>query len=155
MNIRILDVSAGNRAVWIEKGCDLATFIDNRPEAKADFYCDSRAIPDEVGKDFDLILFDPPHVTMGPNCNMAKTYGQANAASIRSTIEGTAAETHRVSRPGALMSFKWNDHDIKLDTVLALMDKYWRPLFGHHMRNRGGKAAQSQTYWVQLVRRDL
>jgi hypothetical protein len=28
------------------------------------------------------------------------------------------------------------------------------PLFGHHMRNRGGSAATSQSYWVMLLRRD-
>lgn len=153
--MRILDISAGHRAIWLDKDCDLVTFLDRRPEAQAHFFADSRAIPAEVGTDFDLIVFDPPHVNMGAKSEMAKRYGHATLAEIRSTIEGSGAETHRVTRPGALMAFKWNDHDLKLDTVLGLMAKYWRPLFGQHLKNRGGAAARSQSFWVMLLRRDL
>lgn len=86
---------------------------------------------------------------------MAKYYGHHTTAEIRDIVAGSAREAHRVTRREALMAFKWNDHDQKLDDMLGLMSTYWRPLFGHHMRNRGGKAAMSQTYWVMLLRKDL
>lgn len=151
--MKILDLSAGNRAIWINKDLDFVTFLDKRPEAKADHYCDTRAIPDEVGKDYDLVVFDPPHVNSGKNGNMTKLYGHFTAAEIRDIVAGTASEAHRITKSNALMAFKWNDHDQKLDKMLALMDAYWIPLFGHHMRNRGGVAARSQSFWVMLLRR--
>lgn len=72
---------------------------------------------------------------------------------ILDTIKGSSSEAHRVSRPDALMAFKWNDCAKSLQVVLDLMSEHWRPLFGHHMRNRGGSAAKSQTYWVMLLRK--
>ena len=41
-----------------------------------------------------------------------------------------------------------------LDRALELLSPFWTPLFGHHMRNRGGSAAKSQSFWVMLSRRD-
>lgn len=151
--MKILDMSAGNRAIWLDKDCELATFLDRRPEAKADFVCDTRSIPDEVGKDFALIVFDPPHENVGPNSRMATFYGHSTRPEIFDTVKGSAAEAWRVSRPDALMAFKWNDCAKSLDFVLELMAGHWRPLFGHHMRNRGGASAKSQTYWVMLLRK--
>lgn len=153
--MKILDLSAGQRAIWIQKDLDFVTFLDKRPEAKADYYCDTRAIPEEVGKGFDLIVFDPPHVNSGANGKMTARYGHFTAAEIRDLVAGTAREAHRVGKENALMAFKWNDHDQKLDTMLALMEPYWMPLFGHHMRNRGGSSAKSQSYWVMLLRREI
>lgn len=151
--MKILDLSAGNRAIWLEKDLDFVTFLDKRPETNPDFVCDTRSIPDEVGRDFDLVVFDPPHANFGKNGRMTARYGHSTAAEIRSTVFWTAMEAWRVTKPNALMAFKWNDHDMKLDRMLELMNHSWRPLFGHHMRNRGGSEAKSQTYWVMLLRR--
>lgn len=148
--MKILDLSAGNRAMWFDKKNPLVTFLDRRSEVQPDFVCDTRSIPDEVGNDFDLIVFDPPHVNFGKNGRMVKIYGHSTTKEILETIEGSAAEAHRVSKDTALMAFKWNDHSISLDRALKLMEKYWCPLFGSHMRNRGGAAARSQSFWVLL-----
>lgn len=153
--MKILDLSAGGRAIWLEKDLEFVTFLDKRPEMNPDIVCDTRNLPESVGCDYDLIVFDPPHVNSGPNGNMTKYYGYHTAADIRDIVAGSAREAHRVSRPEALMAFKWNDHDQKLDKMLNLMSPYWMPLFGHHMRNRGGSAAKSQTYWVMLLRREV
>lgn len=150
--MKILDCSAGNRAIWIDKQNPLATFIDVRPDAKADYFCDSRSIPESVGSGFNLIVFDPPHVNTGKNGHMTRRYGHHTTPEIRDIISGTAKEVHRVAAANALMAFKWNDHDQKLDKILDLMKPYWIPLFGHHMRNRGGESAKSQTFWVMLLR---
>tara|TARA_R100001198_G_scaffold24639_2_gene12875 strand:- start:394 stop:936 length:543 start_codon:yes stop_codon:yes gene_type:complete len=152
--MKILDLSAGNRAIWIQKNLDFVTFIDKRPGTLPDFICDSREIPEKVGDKFDLVVFDPPHLNAGKSSNTSKTYGHHTTEEILDTVEKTAQEAHRVSRSEALMAFKWNDHDISLDRALELMSPYWNPLFGHHLRNRGGASAKSQSFWVMLIRRD-
>lgn len=149
--MKILDLSAGNRAIWINKKHPFATYLDCRAEVNPDIICDTRAIPDSVGSDFDLIVFDPPHLNFGKNSNMSRVYGYHTIEQIRDTVMQSAAEAHRVSKKNALMAFKWNDHDMKLNYILSLMSDYWEPLFGHW--NRNGPSAQSQTYWVMLLRK--
>lgn len=150
--MKILDISAGFRAIWFDKDNPLCTFLDIRPECNPTFVCDTRKLPNEIGKDFDLIVFDPPHENTGPNSDMAKRYGHFTRSQIIEIIVKSSSEAHRVSRENALMAFKWNDCAYDLDKVLSLMKEFWTPLFGHHMRNRGGSAAKTQTYWVMLKR---
>lgn len=152
--MKILDLSAGNRAIWIQKDLDFVTFLDKRPETNPSVVCDTTSIPSVVGKNFDLIVFDPPHLSAGKSSNVSKSYGHHTTQEIKETIAGSARESWRISKPKALMAFKWNDHDITLDNALELMSPFWSPLFGHHMRNRGGPMAKSQSYWVMLLRRD-
>lgn len=149
--IKILDLSAGNRAIWFNKKHPLCTYLDMRESVRPDIVCDTRNIPDSVGKDFDLIVFDPPHMNCGPNSNMSKSYGYFKTSEILDTVEKTAKEAYRISKSTAFMALKWNDHDIKLPRILALMPQ-WEPLFGHGMRNRSGVQKVSQTYWVLLMK---
>lgn len=145
--IKILDLSAGNRAIWFNKNHPLAMYLDKREIVKPTIICDTRNIPESVGKDFDLICWDPPHKNCGPNSDMSKRYGYHTTAEILDTIEKTAIEAHRVSRSGALMALKWNSADIALKRVFALMPQ-WEPLFGHLTKD----GPRSQTYWVMLRR---
>ncbi len=147
--MKILDLSAGRRAIWFDKNNPLATFIDRRAEVNPMIVADTTALPEETGSGYDLVVFDPPHMNVGPNSNMSRAYGHHTAAEIYRTIEGTAKEAHRVTRHDALMAFKWNDHDIKLKTVLALMPQ-WECLFGHLTKDGPGSA--SKTYWAMLRR---
>lgn len=153
--MKILDLSAGNRAVWLNKENQYVTFLDKRPEVNPTFVCDTRNIPHEVGCDFDLVVFDPPHENVGANSNMTKSYGHSTRSEIVDTIKRSGREAHRITKKNALMAFKWNDHAFKLDKVLDLMSEYWEPLFGHHLRNRGGSEAKSQSFWIMLKRRDI
>jgi hypothetical protein len=153
--MKILDMSAGNRAIWIQKNLDFVTYLDKRPEAQPDIVCDTRNLPEEVGDGYALIVFDPPHLNFGKSSNMSKSYGHHTTEEILDIVAGTAKEAHRVASPSSLMAFKWNDHDISLDRALELLSPYWAPLFGHHMRNRGGADAKSQSYWVMLLRRGI
>lgn len=147
--MKILDLSAGNRAVWFDKKNKLATFLDKRSDVGPDFVCDTTDIPPEVGNGFDLVVFDPPHLNCGKNSNMSKVYGHHTTAQILATLEGTAAEAHRITKQNALMALKWNNHDISLQRVFDLMPQ-WEPLFGHLTKN----GPRSQTYWVMLRRID-
>jgi len=145
--MKILDLSAGNRAVWFNKNHPLAVYLDKRAEVNPTFVCDTRRIPEEVGSGFDMVVFDPPHMNCGPNSNMSKSYGYHTTAEILSTIEGSGKEAHRVTKPDALMALKWNNHDIKLQRVFDLLTN-WEPLFGHLTKD----GPRSQTYWVMLRR---
>jgi len=153
MTMRILDMSAGNRAVWFDKSHPMATFVDVRESVKPDVVADSRNLKMFDDGLFDLVVFDPPHVNFGANAQMSKTYGHHTTDEIRDIIKRSSREAHRTSKRNALMAFKWNDHDQKLQTVLALMKKWWEPLFGHSVSMRTKHS--SQTYWVLLRRRNV
>ena len=145
--MKILDLSAGNRAVWFNKRHPFAVYLDKRPEVQPTFVCDTRNIPNKVGEEFDLVVFDPPHKNTGAKSNMAKCYGHHTTEEILDTIEKTSAEAHRITKPNDLMAFKWGTADIKLKRVLDLMP-HWEPLFGHLTKY----GPRSQTYWVMLRR---
>lgn len=147
--MKILDLSAGNRAIWYNKNHPLAMYLDKRESVKPTIVCNTNSIPESVGSGYNLICWDPPHMNCGPNSNMSKTYGYHTTKEILETIEKTGLEAHRVSAPNALMAFKWNTHDIKLERVFKLLTK-WEPLFGHLTKDGSG----SQTYWVMLRRLD-
>lgn len=147
--MKILDLSAGNRAIWFDKNHPLATYLDKRAEVKPTIVCDTREIPESAGSGYDLVCWDPPHMNCGPNSNMSKVYGYHTTKDILDLIEKTAVEAHRVTRSGALMALKWNTHDIRLQRVFDLMPQ-WEPLFGHLTKDGPG----SQTYWVMLRRLD-
>lgn len=149
--MKILDISAGNRAVWFDKNHPDATYIDVRPEVEPTIVADARSLPAEVGSGFDLIVFDPPHKNNAGQ-NMAKNYGVWTHSEIREIIAGSAKEAHRVAKDGALMAFKWNDHSIRLAKVLQMLDPWWEPLFGHGVRPQ--QRGKSITSWVMLRRRD-
>lgn len=145
--MKILDLSAGNRAIWFNKKHPMTTYLDKRESVNPDIICDTRSMPSVESGIYDLIVFDPPHMNCGPNSNMSKVYGYHSTAEILDLIKKTAIEAHRVSKDGALMALKWNNHDIKLQRVFDLMPQ-WEPLFGHLTKD----GPRSQTYWVQLRR---
>ena len=145
--MRIIDVSAGNRAVWFNKAHPMATYIDIRPEVLPDLVLDSRNMPELADNTFDLGVFDPPHVKFGQNAEMSKTYGWHTTEEIRNIIRQTSSELSRILKPDGLLSLKWNDHDQKLDKILALMLDF-EPLFGHKTAMRTAYA--SATTWVLM-----
>jgi hypothetical protein len=149
--MKILDLSAGNRAVWFDKDHRDATYIDVRPEVAPTIVADARALPAEVGIDFDLIVLDPPHKNNGASGNMTVNYGHWTAEQIKDIVIGSAKEAHRVARPDGLMALKWNDHTRKLTSVLAWISEWWEPLFGHGMEPQ--QRGRSTTSWVMLRRR--
>ena len=146
--MKILDLSAGNRAIWYNKNHPLAIYIDRRKKVKPTFVADSTKLPDKIGSGFDLVVFDPPHMHCGKNSNMSRVYGYHTTKQILKVIEGTGREAHRVTKKNALMALKWNDHDIKLSFVFTLMPQ-WEPLFGHITKDGPG----SKTYWCMLLRK--
>lgn len=151
--MKILDLSAGKRAIWFDKAYRDAVFVDIRAEMRPTVVADSRKLPGEIGRGYDLVVFDPPHVNFSAGAQMSQQYGHHTTEEIRSIVAETAQEAHRVTRPDALLAFKWNDHDQKLEKILALMSPWWEPLFGHKVAMRTKHA--SATTWVLLRRRAL
>lgn len=152
--MKIIDLSAGSRSVWFDKNYRDALYVDIRPETNPTVVADARALPAEVGDGYDLVVFDPPHKNSAASGNMAKrNYGHWTAEQITSILIGTAKEAHRITRPDALMAFKWNDHTRKLSTVLGLISTWWEPMFGHGIHEQ--QRHSSMTSWVMLRRRDL
>ena len=151
VSVKILDMSAGNRAIWFNKNHPDTVYVDLRPSVNPDIVCDTRRLPKEVGENFNLIVFDPPHVNGGKNSNIARDYGHHTTSEIRSIIQESSKEAYRVSEKDALMVFKWNDHDQKLNKILALISEWWEPLFGHKTSTRTKHS--STTYWVMLRRK--
>lgn len=144
--MKILDLSAGNRAVWFNKKHPLCLYLDKRESVKPDIVCDTRYLTEElVGKDFDLVVFDPPHKNCGPNSNMSRVYGYHTTKEILETIELTGSGVAKLCKPSGLMALKWNTSDIKLQRVFDLL-KDWEPLFGHLTKD----GPRSQTYWAML-----
>lgn len=150
--VKILDLTAGNRAIWFDKAHTDVTFIDRRPEVAPDVVADSSALPAHVGDGYDLIVFDPPHKTNGAQFGMARSYGTSTIPEIHTLLSGAAKEAHRVSKTDALMAFKWNDHHNKLETALSYLTEWWEPLFGHGLRPQ--QRGKSNTSWVILKRRE-
>ena len=149
--MKILDLSAGNRAIWFDRKYRDAVFVDIRPEVCPDVVADTRELPAHIGGGFSLILFDPPHANYGANGAMAKTYGHFTTPTIRDTIARTGEQAHRVTAADALMALKWHNHDLSLATVLGLLDPYWEPLFGHGVT--APTRRKRMTSWVMLRRR--
>ena len=148
---RILDLSAGNGAVWFGDRPPGVVAVDRR-HCSETVRADSRFLPfcDDA---FDLAVFDPPHGNFGANGKMSRDYGHSTFAEIRELISGTAGEAARCIRAGGLMALKWSDRDIGLPAVLGLME-LWRPLFGHHVSQRARRSSSdrvSTTWWLLLL----
>lgn len=145
--MKILDLTAGNRAIWFNKKHPLVLYLDKRKQVKPDIVCDIRKLPKSIKKIYSLVVFDPPHMNCGPNSNMSKVYGYHTTKQILDLIRKTGSEAYRVTKRNALMALKWNNHDIKLQRVFDLLPQ-WEPLFGHLTKDGPG----SQTYWIMLRR---
>jgi hypothetical protein len=160
--MRILDLSAGARAMWFNKQHPDATFVDIRAEIApisgngkpyktipADVVCDTRRLPPEVGDGYDIVVFDPPHCSLTRSSKLGRLYGSFSKECIIETIQGTAREAHRVSVKDAMMIFKWAGKG--LDDVIKLMAPYWEPLLGQrHVRTC--KCGIRGTHWIVLRR---
>lgn len=149
--MRILDATAGYRSMWFNKQNPLTTYIDIRPEVKPDHVMDSRqtTFPD---REFDLILFDPPHVSYSKENKgiFAKKYGTFSAQEIRITIKEAFIEFYRILKDNGFVIFKWNTHSQKLEKILSLINGF-EALFGQITAYKTKHS--SQTYWVCLIKK--
>jgi hypothetical protein len=145
--MKILDVSAGYRNIWFNQAHPMCTFLDIRKHVEPDVIMDSKDLAALPADYYDLAVFDPPHVALGPNSNMADRYGVFSGSEIRIIVQQTAIQLIRVLKSNALLAFKWNDHDQRLWTIIKLLNGF-EPLFGHKVAEKAGR--RSSTYWILL-----
>jgi hypothetical protein len=145
--LKILDATAGSRAVWFDKNYRDTTYLD---------LVDRRYHGNELGDcrhtrfengEFDIVVFDPPHMNVGPTSSMAQSYGHFTTHEIRELVRDAFAEFHRILRADGLVAFKWADHDMSLDKILSPVRGFDR-LVGVPTAMRTKHS--SQTFWVLM-----
>jgi len=150
--MKILDACCGERAFWINKKHPDTTFIDIRKEVGPDMImdCKKTSFPDKA---FDLIIFDPPHLSYTKNNKglFARQWGTIRAKDTRILIREAFIEFSRILKDDGFVLFKWNTHDQKLKTILPLINKF-EILFGQLTAQRTKHS--SQTYWFMLRKND-
>ncbi len=162
MSVRkpILDACCGGKMFYFDKNDPRVLFQDIRCEETT--LCDGRTFtvkPDVVGdftsmdfpdNTFSMVVFDPPHLRWwGKNPEKKPTgFQQTKYGTLRADWKDTLAkgfaECFRVLRPGGFLIFKWNEHDIKVSTILKLTAQ--KPIFGH----KSGKRAN--THWICFMK---
>jgi SAM-dependent methyltransferase len=162
----ILDATAGNRMMWFNKTHPNTLYIDIRPEVAPDIVMDWRRLDIEDNSK-TLIVFDPPHMKR-PAGNQAtglitKTFGALTIDSWESDIQKGFKELWRVLKPGGILIFKWNDHDINIERIKPFFPT--APLFGQITKGSTrcpynqvckakvkSKSRSSITYWFTFMK---
>lgn len=151
---RILDPCCGSRMFWFDKSNQDVLFGDIRDEQHT--LCDGRTLqinpdmkldfrnlnlPDEQ---FNLVVFDPPHLTrVGTESWTIKKYGSLGA-SWRDDLARGFSECFRVLKTNGVLIFKWSEMQIPTSEILKLTHR--TPLFGH----KSGK--RSNTHWICFMK---
>jgi SAM-dependent methyltransferase len=140
-----------SRAMFVDRRCEVVERsakatekrfkpINVNPDMLADFT--DLPFPNES---FSLVVFDPPHGFFGATSFMAKEYGTLRQPDDwKAMIKGGFSECFRVLKPNGTLIFKWNETDVTVSQVLALVDA--KPLFGH----KSGK--QMKTHWIAFLK---
>ena len=151
----VLDACCGSRMFWFDKADRRALFVDKRRETLTDhtgktpativvdpdLLADFTALPFHDAA-FSLVVFDPPHTWSGPNGRTIKKYGTL-PPNWRSEIGHGFSECFRVLCPLGTLVFKWNEHRVKVSTILSLTDQ--QPLFGQRVGN-------TKTHWLVFMK---
>lgn len=155
----ILDACCGGRQFWFDKENPDVLFADNRvmPPTVVGAGKNARVkkcLPDKVmdfrsmnieDNTFKMVVFDPPHLFLGENSFMAKSYGRLDKNTWKTDIEKGFSECFRVLKDGGVLIFKWCEYDIPLKEILTLTP--YKPLLGHP----SGKA--QKTHWVCFMKK--
>lgn len=143
---------------WFDKADRRALFVDKRRETlidntgktpstitvEPDMLANFAALPFAAAS-FALVVFDPPHTFAGPNGRTIKKYGTLSPG-WRDEIRHGFRECFRVLCPLGTLVFKWNEHRVKLATVLSLTDQ--TPLIGQRVGN-------TRTHWIVFMKPGL
>lgn len=143
----ILDATCGGRSIWHpdNKNRDDTLYVDNRELDADDIQSGGRTYavePDDVqdfrdleypDESFNLVVFDPPHVTRGDGMQqlkgvVTKKYGALHAETWQSDLKNGFTELWRVLSPGGTLVFKFADNSVAFEDVLELAPR--KPLFG-------------------------
>jgi len=141
----ILDATCGGRSILLpgQKEHDQTLYVDNRElESTGQEGRTYSVQPDEIqdfrdleyaDEQFDLVVFDPPHV-IRPNGQedlkgyVTKAYGALHAETWRRDLRLGFKELFRTLKTGGVLVFKFADNAVDFDEVLKLAPE--EPLFG-------------------------
>lgn len=145
----ILDPACGPKMFYFDKDDPRVEFCDLHPRVET--LCDGRVLdvsPDNVAdfrdmpwedESFDLVVFDPPHLTVGNGWQVSK-YGKLSARTWKNDLALGFSECFRVLRPGGTLVFKWYEYTIPLKQVLSCTPH--KPILGNR------KPRRSKTHWL-------
>lgn len=127
----ILHACCGSRMFWFDKSNPNVLFCDIREESHV--LCDNRELtisPDKIvdfrnmpfaDNTFQMVVFDPPHLhKLGKETWMAKKYGTL-FPTWEQDIKLGFDECMRVLKPMGTLIFKWNEAQVTLNQVLAII----------------------------------
>lgn len=146
---KVLDPCCGSRAFYFDKSAPNVLFCDIRDNV-TETLCDGRTLtvrPDLVAdatkmpfddETFPLVVFDPPHLTVGSGWQVLK-YGKL-PSDWREWMTKAFSECWRVLATNGTLVFKWYEYRISLEEVLKCAPV--APLFGNR-RPHG-----SRTHWL-------
>lgn len=157
----ILDACCGGRQFWFNKENPDVLFADFRimkptVVGKGKDARIRKCLPDKVMdfrnmdiacNTFKLVVFDPPHLFLGENSYMSKSYGRLDKKTWKDDLRRGFSECFRVLKKDGVLIFKWSEGNIPLKEILKLTP--YPPLFGHP----SGKA--QKTHWVCFMKNDF
>ena len=159
--MKILDATCGFKGMWYQKNHPFVTFMDKRKGTFNHFKKSTIKVEPDVVSDwndtpfedneFDLILFDPPHIIQNSNKGiMAIKYGVLNPKTWKSDLSAGINELFRVLKPNGIFIFKWCETDRRthIKNILKLFP--YPPLFGTNsdsIRKSSGKI-----YWIVFIK---
>ena len=109
------------------------------PDVQLDF----RELP-YPDNSFNLVAFDPPHLVRAGNKSwMASKFGKLSG-NWRDDLQAGFSECFRVLKKDGVLIFKWNETQVKIKDVLALVHQ--RPLFGHL------SGRKNLTHWLVFMK---
>ena len=154
----VLDPASGGRMMYFDRQNRAVLFGDQRHETLTvtdrshgnasgtrtiyihpDMLMDFRALP-FPDRAYKLVVFDPPHmVRAGKRSWLAAKYGKLGET-WRDDLRAGFAECWRVLDVEGTLVFKWNETQVPLRDVLALVPQ--QPLFGNTSGRKNG------THWL-------
>ena len=139
--MKILDACCGSKMFWYDKHEPHTTYIDNRSEVgqfkDRDYIRNVVVAPDIIGdfrklpfedKEFDLVIFDPPHLMNAGDKSWLKIkYGRLPKDDWQSYINKGFQECLRVLKPTGTILFKWSSDQISFSDVFKAIGQnlYW------------------------------
>jgi DNA modification methylase len=170
----ILDATAANRTMWINKDVEHIIYMDMEKKltVKPDIFCMNTQSPFRDAT-FDIIFYDPPHFFNDTGSfysipdketylkkwqgygEIPRYYGgdkyKTQAALIHHVFDAQK-EFQRILKPDGLLWLKWNETYITIHTVMHLFEN-WSELLRIPVRLSNPNRTQKQTYWVCLCKK--
>ena len=145
---KILDPCCGSRMFYFNKEDNRVDFRDNRTLETT--LCDGRKLvvePDTIGDvlnidapngAFSLVIFDPPHLTVGNGWQVEK-YGKL-PKDWKTWMTQAFSECWRVLADNGTLIFKWYEYKISIQEILKCAPD--KPVLGNR------KPTNSKTHWI-------